>query len=106
MIPFRPVIEPDHPGAFLAEDPIISVHKGDMADIPWMTGVTSEEGTLKVAGRAKYGGVSRSGSQGRKPESAGAFKHKIICRKEKDVSRRNLFANRASSQLPVRELFT
>ncbi|XP_020282996.1 venom carboxylesterase-6-like isoform X1 [Pseudomyrmex gracilis] len=50
MIPFRPVIEPDHPGAFLTEDPLISVKKGRLADIPWMTGVTSEEGALKVAG--------------------------------------------------------
>ncbi|XP_026824937.1 venom carboxylesterase-6 isoform X2 [Ooceraea biroi] len=50
MIPFKPVIEPDHPGAFIVENPIISMHKGNMADIPWMTGVTSEEGSLKVAG--------------------------------------------------------
>lgn len=53
MIPFKPVIEPDHPGAFLAENPIISIHKGNIADIPWMTGVTSEEGTLKVAGETQ-----------------------------------------------------
>ncbi|XP_011689096.1 PREDICTED: venom carboxylesterase-6-like [Wasmannia auropunctata] len=50
MIPFRPVIEPKHPGAFLIEDPLISVREGRLLDIPWMTGITSEEGTLRVAG--------------------------------------------------------
>lgn len=51
MIPFRPVIEPKHEEAFLIEDPLISVRKGRLLDIPWMTGITSEEGSLKVPGR-------------------------------------------------------
>lgn len=51
MIPFGPVIEPEHPGAFLMEDPLISLREGRLLDIPWMTGVTSEEGALKVPGR-------------------------------------------------------
>ncbi|XP_014235995.1 venom carboxylesterase-6-like [Trichogramma pretiosum] len=50
MIPFRPVIEPDHPGAFLKEDPAISLKNGNLADINWMTGVTSHEGAIRVAG--------------------------------------------------------
>lgn len=50
MIPFKPVIEPKHVGALLTEDPLISVRQGRLSDIPWMTGITSEEGTLKVAG--------------------------------------------------------
>ncbi|XP_015600279.1 venom carboxylesterase-6 [Cephus cinctus] len=50
MIPFRPVIEPDHPGAFLKEDPAVSLKAGRIADIPWMTGITSHEGALRVAG--------------------------------------------------------
>lgn len=50
MIPFRPVIEPDHPGAFLKEEPAQSLKDGNLADIPWMTGVTSHEGAIKVAG--------------------------------------------------------
>lgn len=50
MIPFKPVIEPRHAGAFMAEDPLISARQGHLADIPWMTGMTSEEGALKVAG--------------------------------------------------------
>lgn len=50
MIPFRPVIEPKHEGAFLIEDPLISVQNGRSLDIPWMTGTTSQEGALKVAG--------------------------------------------------------
>lgn len=48
MIPFRPVIEPNHPGAFLVEDPVISTKHGRIADIPWMAGITSEEGSLRV----------------------------------------------------------
>lgn len=52
MIPFKPVIEPRHVGAFITEDPSISVRQGCLADIPWMTGITSEEGTLKVAGES------------------------------------------------------
>lgn len=51
MIPFKPVIEPKHVGAFLTEDPLISVRQGRLTDIPWMMGITSEEGTLKVAGK-------------------------------------------------------
>ncbi|XP_072760700.1 carboxylic ester hydrolase isoform X2 [Anoplolepis gracilipes] len=50
MIPFKPVIEPKHVGAFLTEDPLISARQGHLADIPWMTGTTSEEGSLKVPG--------------------------------------------------------
>ncbi|XP_043270961.1 venom carboxylesterase-6-like [Venturia canescens] len=50
MIPFRPVIEPDHPGAFLKEEPAQSLKSGKLADIPWMTGVTSHEGAIRAAG--------------------------------------------------------
>nr|XP_012224497.1 PREDICTED: esterase FE4-like [Linepithema humile] len=46
LVPFRPVIEPEHFGAFLTEDPIISVQKGHVADVPWITGIDSEEGSL------------------------------------------------------------
>lgn len=46
LIPFRPVIEPEHPGAFLTEDPIISMKEGRVADIPWLTGINSEEGAM------------------------------------------------------------
>jgi hypothetical protein len=50
MIPFRPVIEPDHSGAFLNEDPAISLKTGKLSDIPWMTGITSHEGAIRSAG--------------------------------------------------------
>lgn len=50
MIPFRPVVEPIHPGAFLTEDPAVSSMQGRLSDIPWMTGITSEEGALVVPG--------------------------------------------------------
>ena len=50
MIPFRPVIEPAHPGAFLPEDPVFLTKHGHLLDIPWMTGLTSQEGALVVPG--------------------------------------------------------
>lgn len=50
MIPFRPVIEPVHPGAFLTEDPAVLSKHGRLLDIPWMTGITSEEGALVAPG--------------------------------------------------------
>ncbi|XP_046742019.1 venom carboxylesterase-6-like [Diprion similis] len=48
MIPFRPVVEPLHPGAFLIEDPATALKFGRQVDVPWMTGITSHEGSLKV----------------------------------------------------------
>lgn len=50
MIPFRPVIEPIHPGAFMTEDPAHASRLGHLSDIPWMTGVTSEEGAIVAPG--------------------------------------------------------
>ena len=50
MIPFRPVIEPIHPGAFITEDPAHASKRGHLADIPWMTGVNSEEGAIVAPG--------------------------------------------------------
>ncbi|XP_043262699.1 venom carboxylesterase-6-like [Colletes gigas] len=50
MIPFRPVIEPIHPGAVLTEDPAVASRNGRLLDIPWMTGITSEEGSIVVPG--------------------------------------------------------
>lgn len=50
MIPFRPVIEPDHEGAFLTDDPALLMKYGRLSDIPWMTGITSQEGSLRVPG--------------------------------------------------------
>ncbi|KAF5288891.1 hypothetical protein FQA39_LY03770 [Lamprigera yunnana] len=53
MIPFRPVIEPDLPGAFLTEHPSQIIRLGKSAKVPWMTGITTEDGTLRAA--AVYG---------------------------------------------------
>lgn len=50
MIPFRPVIEPIHPGAFMTEDPAHASRLGHLSDIPWMTGVNSEEGAIVAPG--------------------------------------------------------
>lgn len=44
MTPFKAVIEPDHPGAFLTnsprEPPATNL-------VPWLTGLTKDEGCLK-----------------------------------------------------------
>jgi carboxylesterase type B len=47
MVPFPPVIEHVHEGAFITENPrfVTKVHGND---IPFMTGLTSEEGVLKT----------------------------------------------------------
>lgn len=54
MIPFRPVIEPVHPGAFLTGEPAFLTKHGQLLDIPWMTGLTSQEGALKAPGNTMY----------------------------------------------------
>lgn len=46
MVPFKPVIEPDLEGAFLTEDPINIIKSGKAADVPILTGLTSEDGGL------------------------------------------------------------
>ena len=48
MVPFPPVIEPEHEGAFITENPRFktNMHGNDVA---WMTGITSEEGAMKSA---------------------------------------------------------
>lgn len=48
MVPFPPVVEGNHDEAFISEHPRF---KTDMHgnDIPWLTGVTSEEGAMKSA---------------------------------------------------------
>ena len=52
-VQFRPVIEYDHVGAFLKEDPILAVKNGRVSDINWMTGITSDEGALVTPGIQK-----------------------------------------------------
>lgn len=48
MIPFPPVIEPDIPGAFITNHPR-DVKEPHGNSIPWMTGITSDEGAMKSA---------------------------------------------------------
>lgn len=49
MVPFPPVVEPDVPGAFITEHPR-DVARPHGTAIPWMTGLTADEGLLKTAG--------------------------------------------------------
>ena len=48
MVPFPPVVEPNLPGAFITNHPkdVINSHGNSL---PWMTGLTSEEGAMKSA---------------------------------------------------------
>lgn len=49
MVPYPPVVEPDLPGAFIAKNPrdLWNIHGNS---VPWMSGITTEEGALKTAG--------------------------------------------------------
>lgn len=49
MIPFRPVIEPNIEGAFLAEDPLEIIKSGRSQPVPWITGINTDDGTLRAA---------------------------------------------------------
>uniref|UniRef100_A0A1Y1MMB3 Carboxylic ester hydrolase n=2 Tax=Photinus pyralis TaxID=7054 RepID=A0A1Y1MMB3_PHOPY len=49
MIPFKPVVERDHPGAFLTEDPAVIVQSRKNVPVPLMIGLTTEDGALKSA---------------------------------------------------------
>lgn len=48
MIPFPPVVEPDLPGAFITKHPR-DEHKEDSLKIPFLTGLTFDEGVMKSA---------------------------------------------------------
>lgn len=50
MIPFRPVIEPCSADAFLSQDPEDLIKSGKAAQVPWITGINTEDGTLRAAG--------------------------------------------------------
>ncbi|KAF2901295.1 hypothetical protein ILUMI_04893, partial [Ignelater luminosus] len=53
MIPFKPVIEPNVEGAFLTEHPTDIIKSGKASDVPWITGLNTEDGVLRAA--AIYG---------------------------------------------------
>ncbi|XP_050072058.1 juvenile hormone esterase [Anopheles maculipalpis] len=48
MIPFPPVVEPDVPGAFITKHPR-DEYEPHAIGLPWMTGLTLDEGALKSA---------------------------------------------------------
>lgn len=50
MIPFKPVIELPHEGAFLTEHPADIIRSGRAPNIPFITGLNSEDGALRAAG--------------------------------------------------------
>ncbi|XP_031343227.1 esterase E4-like [Photinus pyralis] len=47
MIPFKPVVEPSHEGAFLTEEPAVIIRSRKSARVPLMTGFTTEDGAIK-----------------------------------------------------------
>lgn len=48
MVPFPPVVEPDLPGAFITAHPK-DVDRPHGLSVPWLTGLTSDEGAMKSA---------------------------------------------------------
>lgn len=53
MIPFPPVVEPDLPGAFITKHPREG-HDESALKIPFLTGLTFDEGAMKSARKQKY----------------------------------------------------
>lgn len=53
MIPFPPVVEPDLPGAFITKHPREG-HDEPALKIPFLTGLTFDEGAMKSARKHKY----------------------------------------------------
>lgn len=51
MIPFKPVVEKmaDPEDAFLPEHPEEAIKSGNIAAVPWITGLNSGDGALRVA---------------------------------------------------------
>lgn len=48
MIPFPPVVEFNHPGAFITKHPR-DEHEPWGLSLPWITGLTKDEGAMKSA---------------------------------------------------------
>ncbi|KAK4880603.1 hypothetical protein RN001_008749 [Aquatica leii] len=48
-IPFKPTIEQPHENAFITQHPLEIIKKGKMANVPFMTGVTRDDGAMKSA---------------------------------------------------------
>lgn len=53
MVAFTPVVEPDLPGAFITKHPRDGLTEFSLK-IPFMTGLTYDEGLLKTAGIACF----------------------------------------------------
>lgn len=50
LILYRPVIEKSLPGAFFTRHPVEVWENGDFEQVPWMTGVTVNDGNVRTAG--------------------------------------------------------
>lgn len=50
-MPFRPVVEPDIEGAFIAEHPVDIIKAGKSAKVPFITGLNTDDGAIRSAGR-------------------------------------------------------
>lgn len=51
MTPFGPVVEKAGDAPFITRSPVEYLSSGDMQDLPWITGVVSEEGLIPIAGK-------------------------------------------------------
>lgn len=50
MVTFQPVVEPNLPGAFMIKHPRDG-HNENSLKIPFMTGITYDEGLMRTAGK-------------------------------------------------------
>lgn len=50
MIPFKPVVEPSYKDAFMTKEPKEVFKSGDFNQVPWIVGLNTEDGALRVAG--------------------------------------------------------
>lgn len=50
LILFRPIIERNVPGSFFTRHPVEWWESGDFEQVPWMTGITANDGDVRSAG--------------------------------------------------------
>lgn len=48
---FGPTVDGNGPSGFLPDEPLELYRRGEVADIPWMTGIVRDEGDLYTLGR-------------------------------------------------------
>jgi len=57
--PFGPVPEKAGDAPFIDRTPAEIINSGDVADVPWVTGIVSEEGLYPVSGKTMHGTIRK-----------------------------------------------